>query len=70
MARQHLLCYSWAVGLFQGVGSGGQMLCGSASTSRGWEQLAGPLGDKGALPQGSQNWQDRPTMEADFLWLG
>ena len=40
-------------------------LC-ECSTSQGWEQMAGPLGDKGALPQGSQNWQDHPTMEANF----
>ena len=22
------------------------------------------------LPQGSQNWQHCPVMEADFMWLG
>ena len=38
------------------------------STSQGWEWLASPMGDKGAFPQGSLNWQDHPTMEADFPW--
>ena len=32
--------------------------------------LAGPLGDKGALPQDRQDWQDCPMMEADFPWPG
>ena len=35
-----------------------------------WEQLAGPLGDQGALLQGSQNWQDHPVVEVDFLRPG
>ena len=26
------------------------------------------LGDKGAFPEGFQDWQDHPAMEADFLW--
>ena len=38
------------------------------STSRGQEQLARPLGNKEAFPQGSRNWQDHPAMEADFPW--
>ena len=35
-----------------------------------WEQLDGPLGDQRALLQGSQNRQDRPVLEVDFLWPG
>ena len=38
------------------------------STPRGLEWLAGPLRSQGALPQGSLDWQDHPTMEADFAW--
>ena len=67
--RQTLLWCFWAAGFFQVTG--GARCCftgvwhfptmGAAS----W-----PLGDKGALPQGSQNWQDCPTMEADFPWPG
>ena len=35
-----------------------------------WEQPAGPLRTQGALPQGSQDWQDPPAMEADFARPG
>ena len=69
MSRQSLLWCFWAAELFQG-----QAVLGSCSmecsTSRGWEQLAWPLGDKEGLSQGSWNWQDHPMMEADFPWLG
>lgn len=40
------------------------------STSHGWERLAGLLVEKGALPQGCQDWQDCPALEADFMQLG
>ena len=33
---------------------------------QGWELPAGPLRTQGALPQGSRDWQDHTTMEADL----
>ena len=61
---------------FLGMGSScrGLAVLGSCSTGvqhpQGWEQLAGLLRTQGALPQGSQNWQDHPAMKADFAQLG
>ena len=46
------------------------MVCSTPPPRRWWKWLAGLLGKQGALPQGSQNWQDCPTMEADFAQLG
>ena len=69
--------FSWPAGDCSSVSglqdsSGGLVILGSCSTgvkhSQGWEQLAKPLRDRGALPQSSQNWQDCSTMEADFPW--
>ena len=71
-AGQGFLWCFWAVGQFKGL-----VVLRSCSNGvqqppppRWWKWLAGLLGKQGALPQGSQNWQDCPTMEADFAQLG